>query len=166
MQSPLILRGTSRRCFNLIVSAVTTTPNGAAAKELGRAPRNPEAYEQAVDRWLDSLHFGERWARHWLELAHYGDPHGFERGKLRDNTWHRMKKAMIGDHIEALRNATGLPRGSLRLLLNKEGEQRHSPLPFSFAATPRKKTEVGWGRSLVAATVTIHGTSPWHFVRR
>jgi hypothetical protein len=97
---------------------------------------DPKAYEQLVDRWLDSLHFGERWARHWLELAHYADPHGFERGKLRDNTWHRMKKAMIGDHIEALRNATGLPRGSLRLLLNKEG---NTDIPhFRFLSRPRR----------------------------
>jgi len=104
---------------------------------------DPKAYEQVVDRWLDSLHFGERWARHWLELAHYGDPHGFERGKLRDNTWHRMKKAMIGDHIEALRNATGLPRGSLRLLLNKEGNK---DIPhFRFLSRQRRERKRKWG---------------------
>ncbi|MEO8495942.1 MAG: DUF1549 domain-containing protein [Planctomycetota bacterium] len=46
-----------------------------------------DAYEQLVDRLLDSPHFGERWARHWLDIAHYGDTHGFERDKLRDNAW-------------------------------------------------------------------------------
>jgi hypothetical protein len=51
------------------------------------ADQDPEAYEKLVDRLLDSRHFGERWARHWLDIAHYGDTHGFERDKLRDNAW-------------------------------------------------------------------------------
>ncbi len=51
------------------------------------ADHNPDAYERLVNRLLDSKHFGERWARHWLDIAHYGDTHGFERDKLRDNAW-------------------------------------------------------------------------------
>jgi mono/diheme cytochrome c family protein len=49
---------------------------------------DPRAYEKLVDRLLASKHFGERWARHWLDIAHYADTHGFERDKLRDNAWH------------------------------------------------------------------------------
>jgi len=45
------------------------------------------AYEKLVDRLLDSQHFGERWARHWMDIAHYADTHGFERDKRRDNAW-------------------------------------------------------------------------------
>lgn len=37
----------------------------------------PEAYERAVDRLLASPHFGERWARHWLDLARYADTKGY-----------------------------------------------------------------------------------------
>ena len=37
----------------------------------------PDAYERAVDRLLGSEHFGERWARWWLDLAHYGDSDGY-----------------------------------------------------------------------------------------
>jgi hypothetical protein len=37
-----------------------------------------EAYEKAVDRLLASPHFGERWARHWLDAARYADSTGFE----------------------------------------------------------------------------------------
>ena len=48
---------------------------------------DPHAYEQLVDRLLQSPHFGERWARHWLDIAHYADTHGFERDKRRDNAW-------------------------------------------------------------------------------
>ncbi len=49
--------------------------------------RDPQAYEKLVDRLLDSPHYGERWARHWLDIAHYADTHGFERDQRRDNAW-------------------------------------------------------------------------------
>ncbi len=48
---------------------------------------DPLAYEHLVDRLLDSPHYGERFARHWLDIAHYADTHGFERDKRRDNAW-------------------------------------------------------------------------------
>ena len=48
---------------------------------------DPQAYERLVDRMLDSPQFGERWARHWLDIAHYADTHGFERDQRRDNAW-------------------------------------------------------------------------------
>lgn len=51
------------------------------------ADDDPQAYEHLVDELLDSEHFGERWARHWLDIAHYADTHGFERDKRRDNAW-------------------------------------------------------------------------------
>ncbi len=38
--------------------------------------RRPGAYERAVDRLLDSPHYGERWARHWLDVAGYADSDG------------------------------------------------------------------------------------------
>ena len=40
-----------------------------------------------VDQLLASPHYGERWARHWLDIAHYADTHGFERDQRRDNAW-------------------------------------------------------------------------------
>ncbi|MBI5801309.1 MAG: DUF1553 domain-containing protein [Verrucomicrobia bacterium] len=40
-----------------------------------------------VDKLLASPHYGERWARHWLDIAHYADTHGFERDQLRPNAW-------------------------------------------------------------------------------
>jgi mono/diheme cytochrome c family protein len=48
---------------------------------------DPNAYEKLVDAMLDSPHFGERYARHWLDIAHYADTHGFERDKRRDTAW-------------------------------------------------------------------------------
>ena len=38
-----------------------------------------EAYTRLVDRLLASPHYGERWARPWLDLARYADSHGFEK---------------------------------------------------------------------------------------
>lgn len=40
--------------------------------------RSPDAYEKAVDRLLASPHYGERWARPWLDLARYADTNGWE----------------------------------------------------------------------------------------
>src|SRR5439155_1687647 len=37
----------------------------------------PDAYELLVDKVLASPHYGERWGRHWLDLARYADTHGF-----------------------------------------------------------------------------------------
>ena len=47
----------------------------------------PDAYERLVDRLLSSPSYGERWARHWLDLAHYGDTHGYDKDKRRDHAW-------------------------------------------------------------------------------
>ncbi|MFM7604044.1 MAG: DUF1553 domain-containing protein, partial [Prosthecobacter sp.] len=44
-------------------------------------------YESLVDSLLASPHFGERQARHWLDIVHYADTHGFERDQLRPNAW-------------------------------------------------------------------------------
>src|SRR5439155_9869327 len=38
--------------------------------------KRPDAYEQLVDRLLSSPHYGERWARHWLDVAGYADSEG------------------------------------------------------------------------------------------
>ncbi|MFM2003066.1 MAG: hypothetical protein RI963_2492 [Planctomycetota bacterium] len=47
----------------------------------------PEAYERVVDRLLQSDHFGERWGRHWLDMARYADSDGYEKDKPRPNAW-------------------------------------------------------------------------------
>ncbi len=43
----------------------------------------PDAYERVVDELLASPHYGERWARHWLDLARYADSNGFQRDGFR-----------------------------------------------------------------------------------
>ena len=49
---------------------------------------DPNAYDELVDRLLESKHYGERWARHWLDVVHYGDTHGYDKDKLRPNAYH------------------------------------------------------------------------------
>lgn len=45
------------------------------------------AYENLVDRLLESPRYGERWARHWLDVVHYGETHGYDKDKTRPNAW-------------------------------------------------------------------------------
>lgn len=40
-----------------------------------------------VDRLLASPRYGERWARHWLDVVHYGETHGYDKDKPRNNAW-------------------------------------------------------------------------------
>jgi Protein of unknown function (DUF1549). len=47
----------------------------------------PDAYEKVVDRLLASPHYGERWGRHWLDLARYADSEGFKSDETRPNIW-------------------------------------------------------------------------------
>jgi hypothetical protein len=51
------------------------------------ANKGPEAYEKQVDRLLQSPHFGEKWARHWLDLARYADSDGYEQDGVRPHAW-------------------------------------------------------------------------------
>ena len=51
------------------------------------ADTSPTAYATLVEAFLASPHFGERQARHWLDIAHYADTHGFERDQIRETAW-------------------------------------------------------------------------------
>jgi cytochrome c553 len=61
-----------RLSFDLI--GLPPTPEEIAAFE---ADTRPDAYERQVDRLLASPHHGERWARHWLDVARYADTKGY-----------------------------------------------------------------------------------------
>ena len=47
----------------------------------------PDAYEKLVDRLLDSEHYGEKWAKHWLDQARYADSDGYEKDLSRPHAW-------------------------------------------------------------------------------
>src|SRR5438132_6404137 len=61
-----------RACFDLI--GLPPTP---AEVEAFLADTTPDAYEKLLDRLLDSPHYGERWGRHWLDIAGYADSDGY-----------------------------------------------------------------------------------------
>ncbi len=51
------------------------------------ADEDPNAYQKLVDRLLSSPRYGERWARHWLDVVHYADTHGYDKDQPRPNAW-------------------------------------------------------------------------------
>ena len=71
------------RRVSLDLIGLPPSPNEVAAF-LADAPAGEPAYARVVERLLASPHYGERWARPWLDLARYADSHGFQRDDLRD----------------------------------------------------------------------------------
>nr|MBA3776596.1 DUF1549 domain-containing protein [Betaproteobacteria bacterium] len=51
------------------------------------ADQSPDAYEKLVDRLLASPRYGERWARHWLDVVRFAESDGFETNQPRPNAW-------------------------------------------------------------------------------
>ncbi|WP_425614999.1 PSD1 and planctomycete cytochrome C domain-containing protein [Anatilimnocola sp. NA78] len=47
----------------------------------------PDAYERLVDELLASPQYGERWARHWLDMAHFAETHGNDQDRIREHAW-------------------------------------------------------------------------------
>ncbi|MCA8994083.1 MAG: DUF1553 domain-containing protein [Planctomycetaceae bacterium] len=78
--SPRVL--VRRLYFDL--TGLPPTPEEVEAFE---ANPSPQAYQELVDRLLASPHYGERWARHWLDVVHYGETHGYDKDKMRPNAW-------------------------------------------------------------------------------
>ena len=71
-----------RLCFDLIGLPPTPEEVDAFVKDNTAA-----AYEKLVDALLASPRHGERWARHWLDVVHFGETHGYDKDKPRPNAW-------------------------------------------------------------------------------
>ena len=117
-----------------------------------------DAYERLVDRLLASPHYGERWARRWLDLARYADTNGYEKDRgrsiwpWRDWVINALNADMPFDQftIEQLagdmlpnatleqRIATGFHRNTM---LNEEGGI--DPLEFRFHAMTDRVATTG-----------------------
>jgi len=72
-----------RAFFDLI--GLPPTP---AEVEAFLADKSPDAYEKLIDRLLESTHYGERWARHWLDISRFAESHGFEHDYDRNFAYH------------------------------------------------------------------------------
>ncbi|MFM7538822.1 MAG: DUF1553 domain-containing protein [Planctomycetota bacterium] len=66
---------------------LTGLPPAPEAARAFAADTRPDALERAISRLLESPSHGERMARLWLDVAHYGDTHGYDKDKLRPNAW-------------------------------------------------------------------------------
>ena len=92
---------------------------------------SPEAWGHLIDKLLASPHYGERWGRHWLDVARYADSDGFEQDFDRPNAWlYRdyvvrsfnqdkpynifIKEQVAGDELEMKSADTMIATGFLR----------------------------------------------------
>lgn len=78
--SPEADKATLLRRVSLDLTGLPPTPEEIDAF---LADESPDAYERVVDRLLASPHYGEHWARLWLDLARYADTHGYEKDARR-----------------------------------------------------------------------------------
>ena len=96
------------------------------------ADPSPAAYERLVERLLDSPRYGERWARHWLDLVRYADTNSFERDGVKPNAWKYrdyvirafnddkpydrfVREQLAGDELEPVSTETLTATGYYRL---------------------------------------------------
>ncbi|HXX93568.1 MAG TPA: DUF1549 domain-containing protein, partial [Planctomycetota bacterium] len=70
----------------LYLDLVGVPPTPREAQEF-LGDRSPEAYARLVDRLLADPRYGERWARHWLDLVRYAESDGFENDRVRPHAW-------------------------------------------------------------------------------
>ncbi|WP_367870448.1 PSD1 and planctomycete cytochrome C domain-containing protein [Luteolibacter sp. Populi] len=83
--SPEADRTTLIRRLYAVMHGMPPTPEEVAA--FSKDPR-PDAYERLVDEVLASPRFGERWARHWMDVARYAESNGFETNHERKTAYH------------------------------------------------------------------------------
>jgi hypothetical protein len=133
--SPEASKETLIRRVSLDLTGLPPTP---AEVDAFLADSGPGAYERVVDRLLASPHFGERWARPWLDLARFADTNGYEKDRRR-STWkyrdwvidafnrdmpfdrftvEQIAGDMLPDATEAQHVATGFNRNAM---VNEEG---------------------------------------------
>jgi hypothetical protein len=96
------------------------------------ADESPDAWERVVDELLASRHYGERWARYWLDLARYAETCGYERDQEKSHAWRYRDwvvqslnddkpydrfviEQLAGDEIEDRSEETVIATGFLRL---------------------------------------------------
>ncbi len=89
------------------------------------------AWERLIEQLLDSPHYGERWGRHWLDVARYADTDGFEQDYVRINAWRYrdyvidafnrdkpynqfLREQIAGDELDHVTDETLIATGFLR----------------------------------------------------
>jgi hypothetical protein len=94
--------------------------------------KSADAYEKVVDRLLASPHYGEQWARHWLDLVRYAETNSFERDSPKPNVWRYrdyvirafnddmpydrfLREQLAGDELDEVTHDTIIATGYYRL---------------------------------------------------
>jgi hypothetical protein len=162
--APRASRVTLVRRAHLDLIGLPPTP---AETEAFLADSRPDAWERLIDTLLASPHYGERWGRHWLDVARYADSSGFEHDYDRPNAWRYrdyvirafnqdkpydvfLKEQIAGDEIETRSDetliATGFLRAGPRVAFREKDnpERRYDYLDDLIATT---------GRGLLGLTV-------------
>ena len=173
--SPEADRATLLRRVSLDLIGLPPTPEEVEAFV---SDRSPDAYEKLVDRLLASPHYGERWARRWLDLARYADTNGYEKDRARSiwpyRDWviralnadmpfdqftiEQLAGDMLPDAGVSQKIATGFHRNTM---LNEEGGI--DPLEFRFYAMTDRVATTGtvWlGLTLGCAQCHTHKFDP------
>ena len=113
--------------------------------------QSPNAYEKLVDRYLASPAYGERWGRHWLDIARYADSNGLDENVAHGNAW-RYRDYVIRSMNENLPfNQFIIEQIAGDLLPHKSLTEKHSRLvatgylslgPKVLAEVDKKKMEM------------------------
>ena len=75
------------RRLNFDLIGLPPTPEEVRAFVRNSKTDRDGTYAKLVERLLDSPRYGEQWARHWLDVARYGESHGYDKDKARFNAW-------------------------------------------------------------------------------
>ena len=173
--SPEADRTTLIRRVSLDLIGLPPTP---ADVDAFLADQSPDAYAKLVDRLLASKHYGERWARKWLDLARYADTNGYEKDRprslwpwrdwvitaLNDDlpfdqfTITQLAGDLLPDATQQDRIATGFHRNTM---INEEGGI--DPLEFRFHAMNDRVATTGktWlGLTTLCAQCHTHKYDP------
>lgn len=90
--SPEAPRSVLIRRLYLVMLGLPPTP---AEVDAFTSDPDPNAFERLVDRILADSRYGERWARHWLDVIRFAESNGFETNRERPNAW-RFRDYVIG----------------------------------------------------------------------
>lgn len=106
---------------------ITGLPPTLEEVEAFQNDSSPEAWEKVIDRLLASPHYGEKWARHWLDIVRYAESNGFERDSDKPHIWRYR------DYVIDALNAD-LPYDQF-LLQQLAGDELEKPTSQSMIAT-------------------------------
>lgn len=80
-------RASQRDVLRRVSLDLVGLPPSLAAQDQFLADQSPQAFGRVVDTLLDEPAYGERWAKHWLDLVRYADSNGYEHDNGKPNVW-------------------------------------------------------------------------------